>query len=99
MLASFSITPVGAEDGDSVGRLVAAAVRVIRDSGLESSTSAGFTDIEGEWDDVMAVIKQATDVVMEQAPRCTIVIKADVRPGHPDMLRTKIASVERYLTE
>lgn len=96
MLAAFSITPVG--DSESVGEQVAAAVRVIRASGLPSRTAASFTEIEGEWDEVMAVIKQATDAVMAVSNRASIIIKADIRPGHTNTLNDKLESVERHLT-
>lgn len=95
MLAAFSITPIG--DGESVGEHVAAAVRVIRDSGLRSRTTASFTELEGEWDEVMAVIKQATDAVMASSNRASIVIKADLRPGHTNTLEDKLDSIERHL--
>src|SRR5206468_10019799 len=48
---AFSITPLGA--GESVGELVADAVRIVRESGLPNETNAMFTNIEGEWDEVM----------------------------------------------
>ncbi|WP_280381501.1 MTH1187 family thiamine-binding protein [Nocardia wallacei] len=95
MIAAFSITPLGT--GEDVGRAVAEAVRVVRASGLPNETTAMYTSIEGEWDEVMAVIKQATDAVMAAAPRCSLVIKADIRPGVTDGLTSKVASVERYL--
>lgn len=97
MIAAFSITPLGT--GEDVGRAVAEAVRVVRASGLPNETTAMYTSIEGEWDEVMAVIKQATDVVMAAAPRCSLVIKADIRPGVTDGLTSKVASVERYLAD
>ncbi|WP_069166088.1 MTH1187 family thiamine-binding protein [Nocardia altamirensis] len=97
MLAAFSITPIGV--GEDVGEQVAAAVRVIRDSGLPNRTAASFTEIEGEWDEVMAIIKAATDAVMGVSTRCSIIIKADVRPGHHNTLTTKLESVERHLAQ
>ena len=54
MLAAFSVNPLGGDD--SVGELVADAVRIVRESGLPNETNAMFTNIEGEWDEVMAVI-------------------------------------------
>jgi uncharacterized protein (TIGR00106 family) len=96
MLVSFSVTPLGV--GDSVGDLVAEAVRVVRESGLPNRTDAMFTTLEGEWDEVMAVVKRAVDVVNEQAPRVSLVLKADVRPGVTDALTSKVAHVEDYLS-
>jgi uncharacterized protein YqgV (UPF0045/DUF77 family) len=78
---------------------VADAVRVIRASGLPCETNAMFTNIEGEWDEVMAVIKRAVDAVAESSPRVSLVLKADVRPGHADMLTNKVAKVESLLDD
>ncbi|MET7374041.1 thiamine-binding protein [Micromonospora arida] len=97
MLIAFSITPLGGDD--SVGDLVAEAVRVVRASGLPNRTDAMFTTIEGEWDEVMAVVKRAVDVVAAQAPRVSVVLKADVRPGVTDALTGKIARIEARLAE
>jgi uncharacterized protein (TIGR00106 family) len=82
---------------DSVGDLVADAVRVVRDSGLPSETNAMFTNIEGEWDQVMGVIKAAVDLVAARAPRVSVVIKIDHRPGVDDAMHGKVESVERRL--
>ena len=96
MLAAFSITPLGI--GDSVGEVVADVVRLVRASGLANETNAMFTNVEGDWDEVMGLIKACTDRVSEVAPRVSLVIKIDVRPGHDDALRTKVANVERRLS-
>jgi uncharacterized protein (TIGR00106 family) len=83
---------------DSVGDAVAEAVRVVRESGLPTETNAMFTNIEGEWDEVMAVVKAAVDAVAARAPRVSLVIKADVRSGVTDAMHTKVASVEQRLS-
>ncbi|AVH23329.1 MTH1187 family thiamine-binding protein [Nocardia cyriacigeorgica] len=95
MIVAFSVTPLG--DGVDVGRAVAEAVRVVRASGLPNRTDAMFTTIEGEWDEVMAVVKQATDVVLDVAPRCSLVVKADIRPGVTDAMTSKVETIERHL--
>jgi uncharacterized protein (TIGR00106 family) len=97
MLVAFSVTPLGA--GDSVGDLVAEAVRVVRDSGLPNRTDAMFTTVEGEWDEVMAVVKRAVDVVAAGAPRVSVVLKADVRPGVTGAMDAKVERVERRLAD
>jgi uncharacterized protein (TIGR00106 family) len=96
MLVAFSVTPLGA--GDSVGELVADAVRVVRDSGLPNRTDAMFTSVEGDWDEVMSVVKRAVEVVRAKAPRVSLVLKADIRPGVTDALTTKVETVERHLS-
>ena len=96
MLVAFSVTPLGA--GAEVGELVAEAVRVVRASGLPNRTDAMFTTIEGDWDEVMAVVKDATDAVAARAPRVSVVLKADIRPGVTGALDGKVESVERHLS-
>jgi uncharacterized protein (TIGR00106 family) len=95
VLAAFSVTPLGA--GDSVGELVADAVRIVRESGLPNETNAMFTNIEGEWDEVMAVIQRCVEAVVARSPRVSVVIKIDHRPGVTDALHGKMVAVEREL--
>jgi uncharacterized protein (TIGR00106 family) len=96
MLCAFSITPLGI--GDSVGSVVADVVRIVRDSGLPNETNAMFTNVEGDWDTVMALLKRCVDAAAAEAPRVSIVVKLDHRPGAGDMLHTKVASIERQLS-
>ena len=96
MLIAFSVSPLGGES-DSVGKAVADAVRVVRESGLPNETSAMFTTVEGDWDEVMAVVKDAVDAVADRAPRVSLVLKADIRPGVTDGLTSKVETVERHL--
>ncbi|MCT2585009.1 MTH1187 family thiamine-binding protein [Actinophytocola gossypii] len=98
MLVAFSVAPAGGES-DSVSKAVAEAVRVVRESGLPSETTSMFTTVEGEWDEVMAVVKRAVDVVAQGAPRVSLVLKADIRPGHTNQLVAKVERVERHLRE
>ena len=95
MIAAFSITPLGV--GESVGDLVADAVGLVRQSGLPNETNAMFTNVEGEWDDVLDLIKSCVMRVSESAPRVSVVIKIDHRPGRTGALQSKVASVERRL--
>jgi uncharacterized protein (TIGR00106 family) len=95
MLVAFSVTPLGGDD--SVSELVAEAVRVVRASGLPNRTDSMFTTVEGDWDEVMAVVKEAVDVVSAGAPRVSLVLKADLRPGVTDALTAKVQRVEDRL--
>lgn len=97
MIVAFSVTPIGV--GESVSEYVADAVRVVRESGLPTTTDAMFTSIEGEWDEVMAVVKAAVDAVAVNAPRVSVVLKADIRAGVTDGLTSKVAAVEAKLAE
>ncbi len=95
MIAAFSITPLGA--GDSVSAEVAEAVRLVRASGLANETNAMFTNVEGEWDEVMALMKACVMKVAESSPRVSVVVKIDYRPGATDGLRHKVDAVEAQL--
>lgn len=103
MIVAISISPGGqpldgrAEPDGGVSEAVAEAVRVVRESGLPHELNAMFTNIEGEWDEVMAVVKRAVDVVAERFPRVSLVLKADVRPGYDGQLAAKVARVEERL--
>ena len=100
MLVAFSVAPSGGDNsGDSVHDAVAAAVKVVRDSGLPNQTDAMFTTIEGDWDEVFAVIKAATDAVGAFGTRVSLVLKADIRPGHVGELDGKVERVERALSD
>jgi uncharacterized protein (TIGR00106 family) len=95
VLVAFSVTPIGA--GEDVGELVAEAVRVVRASGLPNRTDAMFTTVEGEWDEVMAVVKDAVAAVEARCGRVSLVLKADIRDGQDGRLDAKVATVERHL--
>ena len=95
MLVAFSVAPSGGDP--SVGDAVAEAVRVVRESGLPNETTSMFTTIEGEWDEVMDVVKRATEAVSAKSPRTSLVLKADIRPGWTGQLQAKVERVERAL--
>jgi len=97
MIVAFSISPGTADESGGVSEAVAEAIRVVRDSGLPYETNSMFTNIEGEWDEVMAVVRQAVDVVAAKSPRVGLVLKADIRPGHTGQLQAKVQRVEEHL--
>ena len=80
-----------------MGAAVAEAIRVVRASGLPNETNAMFTNIEGEWDEVMAVVKQAVDAVAAVSDRVSLVLKADIRPGYTGQLTAKVQRIEEAL--
>ncbi|MFJ4437247.1 MTH1187 family thiamine-binding protein [Streptomyces sp. NPDC088923] len=97
MIVAFSVSPLGV--GEEVGEYVAEAVRVVRESGLPHRTDAMFTSIEGEWDEVMDVVKRATAAVEARSSRVSLVLKADIRPGVTDGLTRKVETIDRILGE
>ncbi|MHA2788739.1 thiamine-binding protein [Corynebacterium sp. S7] len=98
MIVAFSVAPTvtsnpSAEMADAVAR----AVAVVNESGLPHETNAMFTIVEGEWDEVMDVIKRATEAVKAVSPRVSLVIKADIREGYTDQLHQKMDSLNKAL--
>jgi len=95
MLVAFSVAPSGTGRADgSVHDAVAAAVRIVRQSGLPNRTTSMFTEIEGEWDEVFRVIRDATEAVGEFGSRVSLVLKADIRPGFTGELDAKVDRLE-----
>ena len=100
MLVAFSVAPSGTGNADgSVHDAVAAAVRVVRDSGLPHRTTSMFTEIEGEWDAVFDVVRRATEAVQPYGSRVSLVLKADIRPGDSGELDGKIERLEAAIDE
>lgn len=99
MLVAFSVSPSAAGADGSVHDAVAAAVKVVRDSGLPNRTDSMFTTIEGDWDECMDVVKRACEAVAAYGPRVSLVLKADIRPGHTGELTGKVERLEAALEE
>lgn len=98
MIIAFSVAPTVTSTPDAeMSAAVAEAVRIVRDSGLPNETNAMFTLVEGEWDEVMDVVRRATEAVCAVSPRVSLVLKADIRPGYPDQLHQKVESLEKHL--
>ena len=98
MLVAFSVAPSGTGRADgSVSEAVAAAVRVVRESGLPNRTDAMFTTVEGDWDSCFEVVKRATEAVAPFGSRVSLVLKADIRPGHDGELSGKVERLEAAL--
>ena len=100
VVAAFSISPLGgspvSEDG-SVSDVVADVVRLVRKSGLANETNAMFTNVEGSLDEVLDLVKRCTELAARAAPRVSVVVKLDVRPGHDGALTSKVERIERLL--
>lgn len=101
MILAFSVAPSGVgtagpatSDSGSVSEAVAAAIRVVRESGIPHRTSSMFTELEGEWDEVFDVVKRATEAVLPYGSRVSLVMKADIRPGFEGELDAKLERLE-----
>lgn len=97
MLVAFSLWPSGGSAGDSGHDAVAAAVKVVRESGLPNHTDAMFTTIEGDWNEVFEVIHRAADAISGFGTRVDLVLKADIRPGHTHEITGKVERLEKAL--
>lgn len=94
-LVAVAIAPFGV--GEELSAEVAEVVKVIRESGLPNKTYSMFTEIEGEWDEVMKVVKEATYVLAEKGIRTEVILKADIRPGFTNTMETKVEKVNTIL--
>jgi uncharacterized protein (TIGR00106 family) len=100
MLIAFSVAPSGTGRADgSVHDAVAAAVKIVRDSGLSNRTTSMFTEIEGSWDEVFDVVKRATEAVLPFGSRVSLVLKADIRSGYEGEIDAKVQRLERALED
>ena len=90
MIVDFTIFPTDA--GESVSAYVAEVFQIIEGSGLPYEHHAMGTNIEGDWDEVMAVIKACRDRMLERANRISIGIRIDERKDVTDGIKKKVAS-------
>jgi len=92
VIADLCLVPVGG--GTSLGGYIAACERVLHDSGLKTEMHAYGTNIEGEWDTVVAAVHQCHKVVHEMgAPRINTTLKLDTRTDREQSMEDKVQSV------
>ncbi len=96
MIAEFSIVPIGV--GESLSAHVGRAFEVIESSGVAYEHHAMGTNLEGNWDEVMGVIKACRDRLLETSNRVSLSIKIDDRVGVTDGLQRKVASAKQHMT-
>jgi uncharacterized protein (TIGR00106 family) len=95
LLLEFSMTPLS--KGESVGKFVARSLDIIDQSGIDYRLGPMGTCLEGEWDEVMNIVKRCFEAMKKDCTRVTISMKADYREGGSGRLRSKIESVEKQL--
>ena len=95
VLLEFSMTPLG--KGESVSQYVAKSVEIIDQSGLDYRLNAMGTIVEGEIDDVLAVMKTCLETMAQSCDRISCSAKLDYRKGHVGRLDAKVKSVENKL--
>lgn len=95
MLAEFSIIPIGS--GSSIGDQLAVALKVVDESGMPYKVNPMGTVVEGEWDDIIKLVKRCHDEIMKKEERVLISISIDDRKGKPNRIEEKVASVEKRI--
>jgi len=96
MIAEFSIIPIGTEE--SLGEFVSLILKKVEASGLPYSLNAMGTVVEGEWDEVMALVKECRTDALKKSGRIFVNISIDDRPGKPmDRMTEKVHSVEKRI--
>jgi uncharacterized protein (TIGR00106 family) len=94
MLAEVSMFPIG--EGVSLGKWVGRSLKIIEESGLRYKLNPMGTVIEGEYDEVMGVIRECHMAVLEDTERVSTHIKIDDRKGARDAILRKVDSVEKH---
>jgi len=98
VIMDLCVVPIGV--GVSVSKYIAACEEVLADAGLKTDLHAYGTNIEGEWDAVMAAVKRCHEVVHALgAPRIHTNIKLSTRVDRDQTMEEKVASVERRRRE
>ncbi|MEN2994685.1 MAG: MTH1187 family thiamine-binding protein [Thermodesulfovibrio sp.] len=95
MIVEFSIVPLGV--GVSVSEYVAKVIKIVDESGLPYRLHAMGTIVEGQWDEIMSLIKKCRDSLMEEVERIIIDIKIDDRKGATGRIEGKVKSVEEKI--
>ncbi len=97
VIMDLCIVPIGV--GVSISRYVVACHELLEDAGLKTKLHAYGTNIEGEWEDVMAAVKRCHEKVHEMgAPRITTTIKMGTRTDRVQSMADKVESVVKNLT-
>lgn len=98
VMVDLCVVPIGV--GTSVSKYVSACERVFQDAGLSHQMHAYGTNVEGDWDDVMAAVKRCHEVVHQMgAPRVTSSMRFGTRTDRAQTMADKIASVEAKLAD
>jgi uncharacterized protein (TIGR00106 family) len=96
VIIDLCVVPLGV--GLSVSKYVAACHEIIKAAGLSCELHAYGTNIEGEWDEVFAVVKQCHERIHAMgAPRITTTIKAGTRTDREQTMADKVNSVKEKL--
>ena len=97
VIVDLSVVPLGV--GVSLSPYVAACEKVLKDAGLKTMLHGYGTNVEGEWDEVFAAVKQCHEVVHAMgAPRVSTTMRVGTRTDRAQTLADKVRSVEEKMT-
>ncbi|MCS6817047.1 MAG: MTH1187 family thiamine-binding protein [Acidobacteriota bacterium] len=97
VIADFSLIPLGV--GISLSPYIAECEKILKESGLKIHLHAHGTNIEGEWDEVMAAIRQCHEVIHQRGvPRISSFVKIGTRVDRDQTMEDKVRSVEEKLS-
>ena len=95
VLLEFSMSPLG--KGESVSKYVSRSLDIIDKSGVPYRLNPMGTVLEGEWEEVFAVVRKCYERMKKDCNRISCSIKVDYRKGHSGRLVSKVAIVEKTL--
>lgn len=95
MLVEFTVVPLGL--GDSLAEPVAEALKIVDDSGIQYQLTPAGTCLEGEWDEVMTVIRQCHTRLLGRSVHVITTIRIEDEIGARNKLRSNVVSVEKKL--
>jgi len=97
-IADICVVPIGV--GVSVSRYVAACEKVFQDAKLAYRLHAYGTNVEGDWDEVMAALKRCHEVVHAMgAPRISTTVRIGTRTDRSQTMADKLRSVKEKVEE
>jgi uncharacterized protein (TIGR00106 family) len=98
VIAEFTVIPIGV--GTSLSEYVAVCERILQESGLSYELHANGTNLEGEWEEVLAAIKRCHEQLHEMGvPRIATQVKLGTRTDRAQKMAEKVSSVLGKLRE
>jgi uncharacterized protein (TIGR00106 family) len=95
MLLELSIIPVGSHAHSSSE--LAKVLKLVEHSGLPYQLTPTGTCIEGEWDEVMPLVRQCHERARKGSPHLVTLIKIEDDEGERNKLGRNVASVEEKI--
>jgi uncharacterized protein (TIGR00106 family) len=94
-IPNFSVVPIG--EGNSLSSQVAEVLKIVDESGINYKLHSMGTILEGDWDEILRLIKKCHERTLEDSDRVLTTITIDDRKGKSGRIVGKVQSVERKL--